>query len=588
MSNKVASLSADLHPDDASDWVVRLWDRFHQQRRGKIDEWKELRDYIFATDTSTTTNRFLPWKNSTTIPKLCQIRDNLHSNYMSALFPNDSWMKWEPADKAGAAKQKATVIQAYLENKTRMGHFQTEMSKLLYDYIDYGNAIATVTYEANSHVLNGEKIAEYVGPRVYRISPLDIVFNPLAASFDESFKIVRSVKTTGDLAKLAKSSPDQAFWTKALEERAKMRQACAGYTVEDWDKYEGYQVDGFGSMYEYYMSDYVEILEFYGDWYDVTKAELHENTHIIVVDRKTMVHEEPIPNWFGTSPFFHVGWRFRSDNLWAMGPLDNLVGMQYRMDHLENLKADAMDLAVHPMLKIKGEVEDWVWEPGGSIIIDSEGDVEEFGMNLNGIITANNELQLLEQRMEMYAGAPREAMGIRSPGEKTAFEVEQLQNAGGRIFQEKITNFEIELVEPVLNSMLETSRRNMDGTDVIRVFDDEFGADMFESVTKQDITANGRIRPIGARHYAKQAQDLQNLMGVFSNQVVAQMIAPHVSAINLTAFIEDVTGLEAYEIFAPNVAVSENQETARQAGQAQEDLAMEQSVNAAPAAGVPQ
>ena len=156
--NQVASLTSALHPDDASSWVVRLWDNFHQQRRGKIDEWKELRNYIFATDTSTTSNQSLPWKNSTTIPKLCQIRDNLHSNYISALFPNDSWMRWEAADQDSATKQKAETIQAYLDNKTRMGHFQTEMSKLLYDYIDYGNAIATVTYEANSHELNGELI----------------------------------------------------------------------------------------------------------------------------------------------------------------------------------------------------------------------------------------------------------------------------------------------------------------------------------------------------------------------------------------------------------------------------------------------
>lgn len=584
MSNKVAALSADLHPDDPSDWIVRLWDKFHQQRRGKVDEWKELRDFIFATDTKTTTNRTLPWKNSTTIPKLCQIRDNLHSNYMSALFPNDNWMRWEASDANSATKAKADTIKAYLDNKTRMGHFQTEMSKLLYDYIDYGNAFATVTYEANSHDLNGELIPEYVGPRVYRVSPLDIVFNPLASSFDESFKIVRSVRTLGDLAKLAKTSADQAYWGKVLESRNKIRKACGGYSIEDWDKYEGFQVDGFGNMYEYYMSDYVEILEFYGDWYDSAKMELHENVHITIVDRREMVHEEPIPSWLGTSPFYHVGWRFRTDNLWAMGPLDNLVGMQYRMDHLENLKADAMDLAVHPMLVIQGDVESFDWEPGGEIHLDAVGEsaVTELGMNLNGIITANNEINLIEQRMEMYAGAPREAMGIRSPGEKTAFEVQQLQNAGGRIFQEKITNYEVELVEPVLNAMLETSRRNLDGVDTIRVFDDELSVSLFQTITKDDITANGRIRPIGARHFAKQAQDLQNLMGVFSNPQVVSMIAPHTSAISLTNFIEDVTGLQAYNIFQPNVAVGEQQETARQAGQAQEDLAVEQSVGATP------
>ena len=92
MASKVASLTSELHPDNASDWIVRLWDNFHNQRRVKVDEWKELRNYIFATDTRSTSNQTLPWKNSTTIPKICQIRDNLHSNYISALFPNDNWL----------------------------------------------------------------------------------------------------------------------------------------------------------------------------------------------------------------------------------------------------------------------------------------------------------------------------------------------------------------------------------------------------------------------------------------------------------------------------------------------------------------
>ena len=44
MASKVASLTSELHPDNASDWIVRLWDNFHNQRRVKVDEWKELRN----------------------------------------------------------------------------------------------------------------------------------------------------------------------------------------------------------------------------------------------------------------------------------------------------------------------------------------------------------------------------------------------------------------------------------------------------------------------------------------------------------------------------------------------------------------
>ena len=90
-----AEFAQILRGDDHARNIANMWDVFNKQRREKIDEWKELRNYLFATDTSTTSNQTLPWKNSTTLPKLTQIRDNLHSNYLSALFPNDQWLRWE-------------------------------------------------------------------------------------------------------------------------------------------------------------------------------------------------------------------------------------------------------------------------------------------------------------------------------------------------------------------------------------------------------------------------------------------------------------------------------------------------------------
>jgi hypothetical protein len=174
-----------------SAYIAQLWLNWNTQRRSKIDEWKEVRNYVFATDTRTTTNSKLPWKNSTTIPKLCQIRDNLHSNYLSALFPNDDWLRWEAYSQNDATKQKRLAIEAYMANKCRISHFRTEMSRLLYDYIDYGNAFATVDFEASYREdAQGNKVTDYVGPKIRRISPLDIVFNPTAQSFKDSFKIV--------------------------------------------------------------------------------------------------------------------------------------------------------------------------------------------------------------------------------------------------------------------------------------------------------------------------------------------------------------------------------------------------------------
>lgn len=575
MTGKVLEITSLAQQDSPSAWVSLMWDTYNNQRQDKMAEWSELRNYVFATDTTTTTNNTLPWKNSTTLPKLCQIRDNLHSNYLSALFPKDSWLNWLAYSRDAAVKEKAAVIKAYMENKTREGHLRTTASRLLYDYIDYGNAFATCSFESrHKELANGLRVPDFIGPRAHRISPLDIVFNPTADTFDDSWKILRSVKTLGELKRLAMEDPDQAFWEEALERRRGITDKMGSYRPEDFNKALGFSVDGFGNMYEYFQGNFMEVLEFYGDYHDSETGILHRNKVITIVDRCHTVRITDIPNWMGKAPIVHVGWRLRPDNLWSMGPLDNLVGMQYRLDHLENLKADAMDLIVHPPLMIQGEVEEFVWGPGAEIHVDENGSIAEVSKNMNSIVIAEQDMQRLEDRMELYAGAPREAMGVRTPGEKTATEVNSLQNAAGRIFQEKITHFEIELLEPLLNLMLEVARRNLDESDVIRVLDTDVGVQKFITITRDDIIADGKLRPVGARHFAKQAQDLQNLIGVF-NSPLAQMLAPHTSGKALTEFVNDMTNLQGYNVFQFNVAIDEQKETQSLAAVAQEEMAAE-------------
>ena len=576
MSDKVAELDTILRTDDPGKFVANLWDRYNKQRNEKLSSWLELHNYVFATDTSTTSNSSLPWKNSTTLPKLCQIRDNLHSNYLSAIFPNDKWLEWKGYTKKDSSRKKARIIKAYMENKTRESRYRTEVSRLIYDYIDYGNAFVTCSFEKRYNTNRaGEKVAGYIGPRAHRISPLDVVFNPLATTFEDTWKIIRSVKTLGELKKLADTEPDQAFWNDVIANRLEQkRKILAGYGSDDFAKVERYSIDGFGNLYEYYMSNSIEILEFYGDYHDVATGELQVDRMITVVDRCYAVRNEPIQTLSGRAPIRHVGWRLRTDNLWAMGPLENLVGMQYRIDHLENLKADAMDLIVHPPLVITGEVEEFIWGPGCEIHIDEGGKVEELTKSMNAIITADNQISELEDKMELYAGAPKEAMGVRSPGEKTALEINTLQNAAGRIFQEKTTSFEINLMEPNLNDQLEISWRNFDGSDVIRTMDNDLGVTEFATITVEDITANGVIRPVGARHFAQSAQELQNLVGI-ANTPIWELVRPHTSGVNMTKFIEDVTSLSGYNIFRTNVAVEEAKETQALMNQSNEDLQTE-------------
>lgn len=580
MAGSVAELKiyVDSVSDDTAKNIAVLWDKWNRERAVKVSQWEELRNYIFATDTSTTTNAFLPWKNSTTTPKLCQIRDNLHANYISALIPNQNWMKWEGGSFDDETKQKTDAITAYMRTKCTESDFRNTLSKLVYDFIDYGNAFAEVEYIRDIHKEKGtdQSITIYEGPIARRISPLDIVFNPVAQTFDETPKIIRKIYTIGELVKLA-SFPNGEKWKAAIDKHDLLKKSLGSYSMEDFNKAVAFSVDGFGSYSEYLQSNYVEVLEFRGDYYDCNKQELYTNQQIIVIDRCILVSSEPIENWLGKTSIVHSGWRYRPDNLWAMGPLDNIVGMQYRIDHLENLKADAMDLAVHPPLKIKGDVDPFDWGPGSQINIVGEGDVDEMGKNMNAVIAADNAIALYENKMEEYAGAPKQAMGIRTPGEKTMYEVQQLQNAAGRIFQEKTTLFEINMVEKLLNLMLECARRNIEAVDIVRSFDNDMGVDIFLEITKEDITARGKLRPIGARHFGEQAQLLQNLGATFASPL-GQMIAKHMSAKNLAYLVEDALQIQKYAVVRPNVGLVEQAESTQMAGNLEQGVMENQAV----------
>ena len=144
MTGSVYETTEEFAPEAQAEIVSNLWNQWNSARQTWISEKKELRNYLFATDTSKTTNSMLHWKNSTTLPKLTQIRDNLHSNYIAAAFPNDNWLKWEGYSIDAEVAQKKDAITSYMRNKTREDNFMEVVSQLLLDYIDYGNAFCDV------------------------------------------------------------------------------------------------------------------------------------------------------------------------------------------------------------------------------------------------------------------------------------------------------------------------------------------------------------------------------------------------------------------------------------------------------------
>lgn len=577
MAGKTLDIDDVITRDQLGCHIANKWVEWNSLRQDWINQKRELREYIYATDTSQTSNSQLPWSNKTTVPKLTQIRDNLYANYIATMFPKRRWLNWEGIDRKDETKRKVRAIKDYMTWVVSQNEFKREIEKLVLDYIDYGNCFATVEWVDETYYKASTALSKpgYVGPRLVRLSPLDIVMNPTAPSFDSSPKIVRVLTNMGEaeemIRRFSADETDRELASKVISYCKGIRSSMADFgSVELVEKDHYFTVDGFTSFRQYLESDIVELLFFYGDIYNRETGEFKKNHMIVVIDRHKVIFDKEHPYPLAEIPIYHAGWRVRQDNLWAMGPLDNLVGMQYRLDHIENMKADVFDLVTFPPLKIKGIVNDFTWGPMEKIYVDADGDVELLSPNVQAL-QANVEMAAIEQRMEEMEGSPKEAMGFRTPGEKTAYEVQRLENAASRIFQNKIAQFEEQIIEPILNSMLVLAQNHLDQT-TIRVLEDEFRSVDFRSITKDQISANGHIKPVAARSFAERAEIVQNLTNFYSSAVGQDpAVKVHFSGLKTASMIEELLDLERYELVQPFIQLSEQAEGQQLAATHQEE-----------------
>lgn len=579
--------------DVKAEEISNMWMEWNSARQPAVQRWKETQQYVYATSTRETSNDTQGgfdedddegWSHSTHVPKLTQIFDNLSANYMSALIPHEAWFKFQGNDEDAVLKQTRKTIESYLMTKHRLNGFRTVIQKLVDDWILSGNCFAMVSYEdetSNEDDFSQVDRLNYSGPTVHRISPFDIVFNPLATSFENSPKIIRSLKTMGEIARDIEDRPELGYEREILENMSEVRSRIRRANVEDFDKTTQMQFDGFGTASQYFNSGFVEVLEFYGDIYDIETNQFLKNYVITVVDRTWLLRAEPLDTWSGRPNIFHAGWRFRQDNLWAMSPLANLVGMQYMVNHLENARADAFDQMLAPTRVLVGDVESDGVEagvPGGTYEIPSgEGSVTNLLPDTT-VLTADIQIDRKMEQMEEFAGAPKQTLGIKAPGEQTATEANILNTASSRIFQNKLTSLEETFLDKILNAEVEVARRNLNSSDVIKVVGDD-GLIDFVNVTKDDLLANGKLVPIGARHFSRQLQ-LTNNMSLLQ-QAIAQdpMMMQHFSSIKLAELWQELLDFDRMELVQPYIRVAENAELARNSDAASQQVESESQVD---------
>ena len=548
MPVKTFDINHDIETDSLAENISNKWISWINGRASWEERYRKVLQYLYSSTSDTIYGQASnPWSSNVHIPKLTQLRDVLITYELESLFSLSDYFQFEGFTEESNKLLNRNLIKNLLRNMLDEGGFRPTIEKLVEDYIDAGNCFVMPVWDSQQvEDANGLKSLFWEGAKAVRISPLDIVFDPTACEFKDSPKIIRTVLSLGELTLLAEKDP---VMKEGLDKALKIRQdIMTAITNGDTIKGDEITIAGFGNWSTYVTSDVVEILTFYGTVYDVVKKELHKNKKITIMDRRVLLKEEPLDDLNGYNFIFKGGYRDRKDILWSMSPLENLLGMQARIDFLENKRSDCYDATVNPIRVIKGNVDmPDALGPGDEIRMDADCDVRYLAPDTS-ILTADTLMDRYEYKMEEFVGSPKEVLGFRTPGEKTMYEVEQLMTAATRLFQRQIRKFEREILEPILNGLLQLYLKRKAGQQIsLKFWDAEKEYYSFKTVSVDDINALGRIVVYGtevAQDKAKIAQALQALgqNPLFMDEVVRNNFSPA----ELGKVFSYVTGLDRF------------------------------------------
>lgn len=548
MPTKTFDINHDIETDSLAESISNKWKTWLDARAPWEERYRKVLQYLYSTTTDTIYGQASnPWSSNVHIPKLTQLRDVLITYELESLFSLSDYYSFEGFTQDSNTLQNRNIIKSLLKSMLDAGGFRPVVEKLVEDYIDAGNCFAMPIWDSQEvEDSSGFKSIFWEGVKALRINPLDIVFDPTAGDFKDSPKILRTVMSLGELAMAAEKDP---VMKKGFDKAMKIRQdIMTAMTNGDTIKGDEISIAGFGNWSAYVSSDVVELLTFYGTIYDVVKNELHKNVKIVIMDRRVILTEEPLEDLNGYNFIFKGGYRDRKDILWSMSPLENLLGMQARIDFLENKRSDCYDATVNPVKLIRGNVDmpDSVG-PGDEIRMDADCDVRYLAPDTS-ILSADTLIDRYEIKMEEFVGSPKEVLGFRTPGEKTMFEVNQLMTAATRLFQKQIRKFEREILEPLLNTMLQMYLKKKAGQTIsLKFWDAAHESYSFKSISIDDIKVLGRIVVYGtevAQDKAHVAQALQMLgqNPLFLDEVVRNNFSPT----ELGKVFSYVTGLDRF------------------------------------------
>lgn len=573
MNYGIASFEDIIELDPMASQIAQRWDEFRTDKHPMEERWQAVYEMLF----SSRFERGMDYQSKAVFPKVTQMSDILRSSIKAAIIPNERFFEFQATDREDSTKMVRDNVYAYAKSKIDTRGFDPLLDDLIMDWCITGNMFATayVHHEFQDGPSGPELV--YSGPAWMRINPEDIVFDP-SMPVSKSWIITRKMAHIGEIARQIEERPDMVEAAQKFETLLDNRSRVQGLSDHDYRTAFRNSVDGLAKSAKSQRDnlDQVEVLEFRGDIWDHNERKLHKGRRIVVWDRQIVAFSSVLDT--RGHGIHHVAYRPRPDNSWGQGPFENMEGMQRFVNSLMNSAADNINFAATPVFEVSGDIElpeDEVIRPGDVIRSggrsESTFNIKQFDTNA-AQVAANTAFQLISL-MEEMSSIPREAGGVRSPGEKTAFEVQQLGSAASRMFSEAAKRCEINVIEPLINDCIELARKYGDTLDTIRVLGEDKTV-RFLQLDRQSLGRTGRLRVKGARHFAETQQKLASLaQGLPVMQALG--VSNHVDDWKAAQMFSELLGIDDFGLLSKHAAIFANSERERMMQTAQaESLAV--------------
>jgi len=570
--------------------IGNLWQRWDQDRREYTKLTRAVIQQIYAVNTKGTSHGSkLPHRNKTTTPKLAQIRDTLSSQIANSLFSRVNYFTFVGSNDDSAARTNEVLMDSIARTKFEQSGFEIQLKKGISTHlIPMGSLCVRSYYVDERHTADGQLQEGYVGGKIDLISPLDIVFDLQARSFDESVKVVRSVVPVGAFIKeVAECKYGQGIDIEKIKGTLKGKEVSGSsvgmYSTElEEHKRQIFKTYGHEMRQDLQDGRLVEVLEFHGSWMDDDfNMDNRIDRRILVLNRSVVLTDQPLGQ--NEKLFFHT-YHEGVGNLLPPGPLAMIYGLQYRLDHMENRMEDMWDQLAAPhyvergsvrFTDRNGNVDGDRTVPGGKYnLTDADSGVDIIRPPVN-LAEVNIQTEEIARRMEAMAAAPGDLMGIKTAGRQTATQFSAQRDSANTNFFSRVRALEEGLVEKLINHQVELYIKNFSDSDTIEILNEEKARE-FRDIKKSDLTVRGKFKAKGSKYLARRNEQL-DILAQLQQAGVMQMITPHVSSIKLAEFAQFALGEDELDIVQPYVSVHESKELASLQQAAQDELEEERT-----------